>query len=58
MRLGAAGFWSPRTPNFNDDPVRDMMEVMTSFCARLYGRRSARRRAAAAVQAAAQDAPC
>ena len=29
----------------DDDPVRDMVEVLTSFCARLYGRRSARNRA-------------
>ncbi len=27
------------------DLVRDMVEVLTSFCARLYGRRSARNRA-------------
>ena len=36
-----------------DDLTRDMVEVLTSFCARLYGRRSASRRAAAAVEAAA-----
>lgn len=36
----------------SDDLVRDMTEVLTSFCARLYGRRSARRRAAAAVAVA------
>ncbi|MGW1324284.1 hypothetical protein ACWD64_17320 [Streptomyces antibioticus] len=35
-----------------DDPVRDMMEAMTSFCARLYGRRSARNRARKALEAA------
>lgn len=35
-----------------DDLVRDMVEVLTSMCARLYGRRSARRRADAAVKAA------
>jgi putative resolvase len=28
-----------------DDLVRGMVEVLTSFCARLYGRRSAKRRA-------------
>ncbi len=38
-----------------DDLVRDMCEVLTSFCARLYGRRSAKRKAAAAV-ARAQEA--
>lgn len=35
-----------------DDLVRDMTEVLTSFCARLYGRRSAKRRAEAAAAAA------
>ena len=32
-----------------DDLVRDMCEVLTSFCARLYGRRSAKRKAAAEI---------
>ena len=35
-----------------DDLVRDVTEVMTSLCARLYGRRSARRRAERAMAAA------
>ena len=35
--------------------VRDVTEVMTSLCARLYGRRSARRRAERAVAAARND---
>jgi putative resolvase len=35
-----------------DDLIRDMTEVLTSFCARLYGRRSAARRARDAVEAA------
>lgn len=35
-----------------DDLVRDMVEVLTWFCARLYGRRSARNRARKALQAA------
>lgn len=34
-----------------DDLVQDMIEVMTSFCARLYGRRSARNRARRAIRA-------
>ena len=38
----------------DDDLVRDMTEVLTSFCARLYGRRAAAHRAAKAL-AAAQD---
>ena len=37
-----------------DDLVQDMMEVLTSFCARLYGRRSARNKAKKAVQAMEQ----
>ena len=36
----------------DDDLVRDMTEVLTSFCARLYGRRSAANRVAAALTAA------
>jgi putative resolvase len=35
-----------------DDLVRDMIEVLTSMCARLYGRRGARNRAMRAVTAA------
>ena len=35
-----------------DDLVRDATEVMTSLCARLYGKRSARRRGERAVAAA------
>jgi putative resolvase len=38
-----------------DDLVRDMVEVLTSFCARLYGRRSAKNRAKKALVAAAAD---
>jgi putative resolvase len=36
----------------DDDLVRDMVEVLTSFCARLYGRRSAKNRARKALEAA------
>jgi putative resolvase len=36
----------------DDDLVRDMVEVLTSFCARLYGRRGARNRALRAVTCA------
>ncbi|SDK77175.1 putative resolvase [Actinopolyspora mzabensis] len=35
-----------------DDLVRDVTEVLTSMCARLYGRRSAAKRAKAAMKAA------
>jgi len=35
-----------------DDLVRDMVEILTSFCARLYGRRSAKNRARKALEAA------
>jgi putative resolvase len=36
----------------SDDLVRDMVEVLTSFCARLYGRRGARNRALRALTCA------
>jgi putative resolvase len=36
----------------SDDLVRDMVEVLTSFCARLYGPRGARNRAMRAVTCA------
>ncbi|MGH7744632.1 MAG: IS607 family transposase [Candidatus Dormibacteria bacterium] len=39
-----------------DDLVRDMVEVLTSFCARRYGRRSAKRGAQAAVSATQAEA--
>jgi putative resolvase len=38
------------------DLVRDMIEVLTSMCARLYGRRGARNRAMRAVTAAKHEA--
>lgn len=38
------------------DLVRDMIEVLTSSCARLYGRHGARNRAMRAVTATKQDA--
>ncbi|SQD93777.1 conserved hypothetical protein [Parafrankia sp. Ea1.12] len=40
-----------------DDLVRDMTEILTSMCARLYGRRTAADRAARAVAAATADVP-
>jgi putative resolvase len=39
----------------SDDLVGDVTEVLTSLCARLYGRRSAARRAARAVAVATGD---
>ncbi|VUT23664.1 MAG: hypothetical protein MOIL_00097 [Candidatus Methanolliviera sp. GoM_oil] len=36
----------------NDDLVQDMIDVLTSFCATLYGRRSAKNRAKKAMEAA------
>ncbi len=39
----------------DDDLVRDMTEVLTSFCARLYGRDSARNRAEKALRCAKAD---
>ena len=34
------------------DLVEDMIEILTSFCARLYGRRSAKNKARKALKAA------
>lgn len=39
----------------DDDLVRDMTEMLTSFCARLYGRRGARNRAEKALRCAKND---
>ena len=39
----------------DDDLVRDMTEVLTSFCTHLYGRRSARNRAEKALRCAERD---
>ena len=39
----------------NDDLVQDMIAVLTSFCARLYGRRSARNRAIGIERALARE---
>jgi predicted site-specific integrase-resolvase len=41
----------------DDDLVRDVTEILTSLCARLYGRRAAANRAARAVKALGQDNP-
>jgi len=38
-----------------DDLVQDMVDVLTSFCARLYGRWAARNRAKKALEAAAHE---
>jgi putative resolvase len=40
-----------------DDLVRDMIEVLTSMCARLYGRRGARNRGLRVVTAAKHPEP-
>jgi predicted site-specific integrase-resolvase len=39
----------------DDDLVRDVTEILTSLCARLYGRRAAANRASRAVAAATAD---
>jgi len=41
----------------DDDLVRDVTEILTSLCARLYGRRAAASRAARAVAAATAEEP-
>jgi len=38
-----------------DDLVQDMVEVLTSFCARLYGKRSAKNKAKKALEATRDD---
>ncbi|WP_219470908.1 IS607 family transposase [Nonomuraea rhizosphaerae] len=45
-----------RGARFDDELVRDMAEVLTSFCARLYGPGSGARRARAALKAALEAA--
>jgi putative resolvase len=42
------------TDEVKDDLVQDMMEVLTSFCARLYGRRAAWNKAKKALHAIEQ----
>lgn len=39
----------------DDDLLQDMTEVLTSFCARLYGKRAAKRRAEKALEAMRSD---
>lgn len=41
----------------DDDLVRDVTEILTSLCARLYGRRAAAVRAARAVESLGRDVP-
>ncbi len=38
-----------------DDLVEDMIAILTSFCARLYGRRSAKNKAKKALEALNND---
>ena len=38
-----------------DDLVQDMVDVLTSFCARLYGRRSAKNKAKKAVESIQEE---
>jgi predicted site-specific integrase-resolvase len=45
------------TAEVDDDLVRDMTEILTSMCARLYGKRAAQNRARRALAAAATDDP-
>jgi len=42
----------------DDDLVRDVTEILTSLCARLYGRRAAANRARRAVEAVTRGQPC
>jgi predicted site-specific integrase-resolvase len=45
---------APETDEVDDDLVRDVTEVLTSFCARLYGRRPGRKRADKVLRCAAR----
>ena len=40
-----------------DDPMRNVTEILTSLCARLYGRHATANQAARAVEATTGDAP-
>jgi putative resolvase len=55
-RRGLVVLGADEADEVKDDLVRDMIEVLTGMCARLYGRRSARKRADAAVRAAERAA--
>jgi hypothetical protein len=54
-RDAAVGSWCSISGENGDDLVRGMVEVPTSFCAPLYGRRSARNRALKPVRCAQRD---
>ena len=54
LRARGGGVLVVEDREVDDDLVRDMTEVLTSLCARQYGRRSARRRAERAVAAVRQ----
>ena len=49
--LAAEGrkLWVAESTELKDDLVQDMIEVLTSFCARLYGKRSAKNKAKKAL---------
>lgn len=47
----------PGQSEVDDGLVRDVTEILTSLCARLYGRRAAANRAAPANEALGQDGP-
>jgi putative resolvase len=52
LSAGAGGSSWSSLASWPDDLVRDMTEVLTSSCARLYGHRGARDRAEEALRAA------
>ena len=52
LRARGGGVVVIKDREVDDDLVRDMTEVLTSMCARLYGRRSAKARACRALKAA------
>jgi putative resolvase len=56
LKAQGRSFLVVETNEIESDLVRDMTEVLTSLCARLYGKRSAKRRAEKALTAAAGQA--
>jgi predicted site-specific integrase-resolvase len=51
LRAQGRGVWVIEPEEISDDLVRDMTEVLTSMCARLYGKRAAANKAKRALEA-------
>lgn len=57
LAAGGRKLWVIDKREMPNDLVQDMVDVLTSFCARLYGRRSAGNRAKRALEAASRNRP-